>query len=427
MSVLKSGKRAGASSKTGKSRSGRYTKIQHTCRIILQGSIITLEESQLCRILIGTQSDRVILQMFEFPSSRNAWRLDIVSILAVLGESNIKIHTQAITASKLCLLPRLLPAPQALLREARPKRLPYVEEARVYSVRSGRQRDGLNFIPNLIHKIETLPPYTVQLVTIDYQPEYESVLVTNRRLAPLNLLAIASCLLFIGLMVWSILLRDGVALIGILLMSFASSALDYASYWSSLNFPRNAQEGKVLDDIVISTRWGAFVVVRCHDAIARELYWGSEECQYSSSTSAGRILGGVIGGLMVLIAVVLFANCSSWEMQAAIGTMYAFLNVVYWLVTAIPEAWSWDLRCYAVHADRISEYHKRSRTFTSALSTAIKLTQSVVWVKQNRIMPPTDAWDAWLEQAESHLTDDSWDPEAALSDCLRNNLHGNYN
>ena len=365
--------------------------------------------------------------MFEFPSSRNAWRLDIVSILAVLGESNIKIHTQAITASKLCLLPRLLPAPQALLREARPKRLPYVEEATVYGARNGNKCNGLNFIPNLIHQIETLPPYAVQLVTIDYQPEYERLLVTNRRLAPLNLLAIASCLLSIGLMVWSILLRDGVALIGILLMSFASSALGYASYWWPKLPVRNAKRRDFPDDTVICTRWGAFIVVRCRAAIARELYWRSEECQYSSSTSAGRILGGVIGGLMVLIAVVLFANCSSWEMQAAIGTMYAFLNVVYWLVTAIPEAWSWDLRCYAVHADRIPGYHEHSPTFTSALSTAIKLTQSVVWVKQNRIVPPMDAWDAWLEQAESHLMDDSWDPEAALSDCLQNNLNGNNN
>ncbi|KAL9018204.1 MAG: hypothetical protein Q9185_004477 [Variospora sp. 1 TL-2023] len=40
--------------------------------------------------------------MFDFPSSRNEWRLDIVSILAVLGESNIKIHAQAISASRLC-------------------------------------------------------------------------------------------------------------------------------------------------------------------------------------------------------------------------------------------------------------------------------------------------------------------------------------
>lgn len=88
--------------------------------------------------------------MFEFPSSRNDWRLDIVSILAVLGESHIKIHAQAITASRLCLLPRLLPNPQALLQQARPKRLPYVEDVTVYGVRRGSKRDGLNFIPNLI-------------------------------------------------------------------------------------------------------------------------------------------------------------------------------------------------------------------------------------------------------------------------------------
>ncbi|KAL8987175.1 MAG: hypothetical protein Q9177_003593 [Variospora cf. flavescens] len=80
--------------------------------------------------------------MFDFPSSRKERRLDIVSILAVLGESNIKIHAQAITASRFCLLPRLFPAPQALLRESRPKRLPYVEEVTVYGVRTGEKRDA---------------------------------------------------------------------------------------------------------------------------------------------------------------------------------------------------------------------------------------------------------------------------------------------
>ena len=354
--------------------------------------------------------------MFEFPTSRNAWRLDIVSILAVLGESNIKIHAQAITASRLCLLPRLLPAPQALLRESRPKRLPYVEEATVYGVRNGAKRDGLNFIPNLIHRIESLPPYAVQTVEIGNKFGFEGVPITYLTLAPLNLLAMASCLISIGLMIWSILVRDGVAFIGIVIMSFASSALGYASYWRRTLFVRRSGRTGPPDDIVIQTRWGAFVHIRCEERIARELYWQPEECQYSSSSRAARLLGGVGGGLMVLIAVVLFANCSSWAMQAAIGTSYAILNVAYWLMAVVPEAWSWDLRCYEVLGGR--DYNQ-CKTFTRAISEVIRLTRSTRWVHENRILPRASFWQDWLEEAGEQLDDNTWDPEEALTRHMR--------
>ena len=354
--------------------------------------------------------------MLESPSSRNAWRLDIVSILAVLGESNIKIHAQAITASRFCLLPRLLPAPQALLRETRPKRLPYVEEVTVIGVQNGSRRDGLNFVPNLIHRIENLPSYAVQTIEIQERPGYENLQITYLTYAPLNLLAMASCLLSIGLMVWSILVQDGVALTGLLLMSFASSALGYASYWRRTLLGRRASRRAFSGDIVLHTRWGAFVCVRCEERVARELYWQPEECRYSSSNRTARLSGGVLGGLMVLVAVVLFANCSSWVMQAAIGTSYAILNVAYWLVTVIPEAWSWDLRCYDVDQAQEPERH---RTFMAAIFAVIKFTRSVDWVRENQLVPKSHAWELWLMEAMNHVDDNEWDPEKALYDCLQ--------
>ncbi|KAI4137947.1 MAG: hypothetical protein L6R39_007036, partial [Caloplaca ligustica] len=335
-------------------------------------------------------------------------------ILAVLGESNIKIHAQAITASRLCLLPRLLPAPQALLRESRPKRLPYVEEVTVYGTRSGSKRDGLNFIPNLIHRIESAPPYSVQVLEIGWNFGYEQMPVTYRTLAPLNILAIASCLLSVGLMVWAGLVRDGVAFIGIVLISFASSALGYASYWLR-ELPRKRPAHAPTDEIILRTRWGAFVLVHCQEDVARALYWQTEECNYASSSRVARLLGGVVGGLMVLVAVVLFANCSSWAMQAAIGTSYAVLNVAYWLVTVIPEAWSWDLRCYNV---RGREEFRRYGTFTEAIASAIRITGSTAWVRDNQILPRSAAWREWLDRAEDQLDNDDWDPQAALAELL---------
>jgi len=78
------------------------------------------------------------------PKPRDTWRLDVVSILAVLGENNIKLNAPLITLSWTCLLPRLVPAPQGLLAE-RIKTLPYEEGVKVVGTFSGNLRDGLNY------------------------------------------------------------------------------------------------------------------------------------------------------------------------------------------------------------------------------------------------------------------------------------------
>jgi len=56
-------------------------------------------------------------------AGENGWRLDIVSLLAVIGESSMESHAQALTSSWTCILPRIIPAPQALLKATRPSRL----------------------------------------------------------------------------------------------------------------------------------------------------------------------------------------------------------------------------------------------------------------------------------------------------------------
>lgn len=354
-------------------------------------------------------------KMFNFPLTRNSWRLDIVSILAVLGESNIKIHAQSITASKFCLLPRLLPAPQALLRETRPKRLPFETDVEVYGVRSGAQRSGLNYIPNLIHRVSEIPAY--QVVDVEITRGRRDSKVTSRTWAPLNQLALGSCLLSIGLLIWSVLLGDGVAFIAILVMSFASSALGCSSRWKTANYKGRSVRRFPAEKVVLKTRWGAFLVVQCDGDVARELYWTPEECIYNMGNVASRAFGGVIGGLGVMVAVVLFGNCS-WVMQAAIGSSYAFLNVSYWLVTVIPETYSWDLSTYSVTVNHGNSGFGSNGSFTSALWQSIALTRSVRWVRSNNVTPNSSPWKAWLDEAEQNIENDKWDPEQALTEHL---------
>src|SRR5271154_2813422 len=124
-----------------------------------------------------------------FSSQRTDWRLDVVSILAILGESNIKLNAHIITSTRLCYLPRLMPAPQGLLGESRMKQLPQEKDVDVVGVFNGNKSDGLNYFAALLHEQALQDPnFTVRTMQIfpEYLPKFRlEVDVRRRALAPL--------------------------------------------------------------------------------------------------------------------------------------------------------------------------------------------------------------------------------------------------
>lgn len=76
-------------------------------------------------------------------------QLDIVGFLAILGEGSVLANAQVSTLSKWIFLPRLLPAPQALMRPTRPLDLEPVR-GDVSAVWSGNDRDHVNHIGHII-------------------------------------------------------------------------------------------------------------------------------------------------------------------------------------------------------------------------------------------------------------------------------------
>lgn len=77
----------------------------------------------------------------------NEFQLDIVGFLAILGEGSILSTAQISALSCLFYLPRLIPAPQALLRTVRPAALPS-EPAIITAVHSGNLKEQ---IPQIAH------------------------------------------------------------------------------------------------------------------------------------------------------------------------------------------------------------------------------------------------------------------------------------
>ncbi|KAG5917356.1 hypothetical protein E4U42_007263, partial [Claviceps africana] len=102
-----------------------------------------------------------------FPSVKSAWSLDVVNLLVVIGESSIAEHAQTITASLPGMLPRILPAPQALLKPARPTRMPETH-ARMTGVYSGTTLDSVGFFANIITPLDTLPPFSFKVLEIKH-------------------------------------------------------------------------------------------------------------------------------------------------------------------------------------------------------------------------------------------------------------------
>ena len=377
--------------------------------------------------------------------SSRGWRLDIVSLLAVIGESSMAEHSQAMTSSWTCLLPRIIPAPQALLKPLRPSRMPQVS-AFVVGVHNGTFIQTLNYFPNIIHPIEALEPFSFKVLEITHRVNPAQVIspptsaprkaasasssvelgqlesgqpqqhiarrafrklthpteytshprphVPSKPASPLNVLSVVSFFLTVGLFVWAIVIKDGTACVALGTISLASSIVGYASWWSPKLMRRSGRVKVPAGDVVIRTREGAFILVKCNEDVARELYTGTESCTYYVPTDPYRMLVG-IGTFLLMIAVVLLGNCG-FTMQVAIGVSYVVLNGAFWTAAIINKKKFWDLSAYvwkditppdAQNAQ--SDNSEDPPSFTRTMWYAIRETRKAGWVKSSGAAPTT--------------------------------------
>ncbi|KAI0594729.1 hypothetical protein F4775DRAFT_585978 [Biscogniauxia sp. FL1348] len=441
----------------------------------------------------------------------SGWRLDVVTLLAVIGESSIAEHAQTITASILCLLPRIIPAPQALLKPSRPARLPEVT-AKMTGVYSGVVLDTVGFFANIIHPLDQIQPYSFKILEIKHrdrneaggaklpapapaptangsnilskflrpgradsglsssrsirrapdnaareEPELTGVAfsssadveagqahapaqgitrresrkdkvqdyVTNPTLvnsekrpaipatlfSPIHILEIFSVILTFSIIGFAAHYKDGTAIVAVSLISLASSVVGWASLWSPILMKRSHTNKVPKGDVIIRTREGGFLLIRCTEEVARELYSGTEECKYVVSGRSYRVLMG-IGTFLLMVAVILLGNCK-WKTQIFIGASYITLNGMYWAMGLLPKSYFWDLSRYdfkdvtppeAKHAEEKtdpSDPREGWPSFTRTLWFAIRATQKTAWVQRSGAAPNTPQWNLWLREAEA--------------------------
>ncbi|KAJ4393582.1 hypothetical protein N0V93_002795 [Gnomoniopsis smithogilvyi] len=448
-----------------------------------------------------------------FPVGKDNWQLDAVTLLAVIGEASVSDNAQPMTASMLCLLPRILPAPQALLKPTRPTRLP-AYKAQMVGVQSGVSLDSVGFFANIIHPLEERPAYSFHVYEIrhndgcddaqhrkggkkgrtwsarllprstdekkiprqtktkndanscseneaaewsegrgvvfgdadiekgrHFQPSDPTPGLLRRRTfgekmtdfvanptslgpqkrpavppalgSPIHIITIFSFLLTLVIFGLTAYWKDGNALIATFIISLQASLVGYASWWKPRVMIRpHANSAVPPGDVMIRTREGAFILVKCTEDVARELYTGTEECEYHVGPMGYRICMA-IGTMLLMIGVVLLGN-TSFNAQALISGSYIVLNGAYWLLGLLPKDQFWDLSRYewkevtpkdAEEANKNgdpSQGVEASASFTRTLWFAIRETRSTGWVTRSGAAPGTPQWRQWLKEASEN-------------------------
>ncbi|KAI2610085.1 uncharacterized protein GGS25DRAFT_487377 [Hypoxylon fragiforme] len=454
------------------------------------------------------------------------WRLDVVTLLAVIGESSVAEHAQTITASIFCLFPRIVPAPQAFLKPSRPLRLPETT-AKMTGVYSGVVLDTVGFFANIIHPLDELSAFSFRVLRIKHTDrnnaggvqvpaslangsKYLSKFYSQRRshtssshehtslprpplldeetkgdtpianmgfssstdveagppvpgitkritmrekmqdfaanptlattakrpaipaklLSPVHILSIFSVVLTASIIGFAAHYQDGTAILAVSLIALASSVVGWASWWKPVLMHRSHNNKVPEGDMIIRTRKGAFLLVKCTEEVARELYSGTEECEYHVSSRAYRVLMGT-GTCVLMVSVILLGNCK-WNSQIFIGASYITLNGLYWALGLLPKRFFWDLGRYDIQditppeaqgAETTTGPDQREdvKSFTRTLWYAIRETKRTAWVNRSGAAPITPQWRTWLAEAEqaANRGEKKWPAVARKDDIMK--------
>jgi hypothetical protein len=383
-----------------------------------------------------------------------------VCSLAILGEASVLAHAQVGFLSRWSYVPRLIPAPQALIRTERPERLKPSGDKIVVGSHSGNVRPSLNHVAHVLHEEgDSLDSYSVRVVSLE--EDRTKPPVKAKWYSPVTALALLGSLMAAGLLIFSVVKKDGYSTLGTLLLSTLSSLIGVGSKWT-LKLPvRHNKEVEVpSSDVVISYPHGAFLVVKCDENVARSLYWAPERCRYMVTTEWYRFIS-LVGTLMLMGGVIMLANSTN-ELQLAWAVAYMILNAAYWVVAALPSRWNWELSGFKLRdvktrylqdtqanlqitsdgqdgAEKIRRVSRsgtdlrkpgaklpelsdkdnvgsQNTTFTQALWHAIAVTKTSHWVKITNVAPNTDEWKEWLEVAESEAQSTSFVEEGLNND-----------
>lgn len=215
---------------------------------------------------------------------------------------------------------------------------------------------------------------------------------------PLAWVTLTSFGLAVIMLAMSITFGDGMSLIATILLSLLSTLIGIVNKWNLKLPTRPAGAGlPPQGHVVIRYPNGSFLVVKCPEDVARELYFAPEEIKYNVTNAAIGLYISLAGTLMLMGGVIALAN-AKLQLQIAWAGAYIITNAAHFAAAAVPAKMHWDLSCYHLEEQGVVG-GPESETFTEALWKTIVITKQTDWIKKDEAAPRTKVWDAWLEEA----------------------------
>jgi hypothetical protein len=263
---------------------------------------------------------------------------------------------------------------------------------------------------------------------------------------------------------------DDAALLATVSLSALSTLIGVGNKWT-LNLPKRSQSGLTAPpgNVVVRYTNGNFLLVRCQEEVARELYFAPENMKYLVVRAWEYRMLSLVGTVLLMVGIVALGNASR-PLQLGFAAAYMVLNAAYWVVAALPSEMHWDTSCFevvdqcfdlpaapagekekavaeggqSVVAERLranGDLAERSRTFTQALWKAVVVTKRIRWIERSQAAPQTPAWSAWLREARRRARATGsrqeavegrtvtvwevpeWDAQAALGEMIRKHAH----
>ncbi len=296
-----------------------------------------------------------------------------------------------------------------------------------------------NISANITSDANNLAPFCVRVVEVKRTGENPLKSKTVAPLTAVLFLGFSLSALLLGISIWR---DDGFSLLATILLSLLSSLIGLGNKWTLQLPKRHVQNGKVpRGDVIIRYPKGSFLVVRCDENVARELYFAPESIHYLLTHGPAYRLISLVGTMLLMGGVICLANAQI-AVQIAWAGSYMLLGAGYWLVAALPGKVHWDTSCYTVTNECLSDsnmekkgYPSENKTFTQALWKAIVVTKHTSWVRRSDACPDTRTWEEWLHAAQAcskdvRLSDKenkdgvktwevpAWDPQAYLMELL---------
>lgn len=282
----------------------------------------------------------------------------------------------------------------------------------------------------------SLKPFDVRVVEIVRHDEAPVVKTHNFSWLTVNICL--GCAFSIALLVLSVIWEDGMGLIATGTLSLLSTVIGVGNKWT-LKLPTRRNPGGTAPrgDVVIRHPRGSFLIVKCEEDIAREIFFAPETIEYLVSDLKMYRLISLVGSFLLMVGVICLANAKT-KTQVSFAAAFLILNATYWLVAALPSRKHWNTSAFKTrkHKIKLPEHAEKEicshTTFTQALWTAIAVTKRTGWVQLGEAAPKTKVWDEWLREAREMVENvklggtpkvmtyeiPKWDPQGRLNSLL---------